>query len=115
MSYVVTEACVGCLDRSCIQSCPESCFYLAPLANRIPGQGVVFAGTDDSSTGAGGMVMIAPDECTNCGACETECPVEAIYEDSSVPEEFTNWIAINARYTRSLSVERKEGLRQHPQ
>lgn len=113
MTYLVTEPCVGCCDRSCISVCPASCFYFAPLANRIPGWGVVFAASDDHST-EGGMVMIAPNECTNCGACETECPVEAIFEDSSVPEELADWIAINARYTRSLSVERKERLRQHP-
>lgn len=113
MTYVVTESSVGCLDQSCLRSCPVICFYLSPLANRIPGWGVVFAGSDDGST-KGGMVMIAPEECTNCGACETECPVEAIFEDCSVPEELAHWIGINASYTRSLSPERKTRLRQHP-
>ncbi len=110
MTYVVTEHCVGCCDRSCVAVCPSGCFYLAPLARQFRGLGVLFAGADSPSEDSG-MVMIHPDECTNCGACETECPVEAIYEDSAVPEELRKWVETNARYTRSLSAEQKERLR----
>jgi len=31
--------------------------------------------------------MINPEECIDCGACEPECPVEAIY-----PEEMQSYI-----------------------
>ena len=34
------------------------------------------------------QLYIHPDECIDCGACEPECPWEAIYEDVSVPDVF---------------------------
>jgi ferredoxin len=52
-----------------------------------------------------GMLMIHPDECINCGACETECPVEAIYEDSGVPEDQQQFVKFNETETMSLSDE----------
>ena len=113
MSYVVTEHCIGCSDRSCVSVCPAECFYWAPLAVRLRGVGVAFAGADDLSSGTG-MLMIHPDECISCGACETECPVEGIYDESSVPEELSCWPALNAGYTRSLSGSRKARFRQFP-
>jgi ferredoxin len=56
------------------------------------------------------MLVINPTECTSCGACETECPVEAIYEDYSVPAELKEWVELNAWYTQSLSGERTKAL-----
>jgi ferredoxin len=50
-----------------------------------------------------GMLMIHPDECIHCGACETECPVEAIFEDSGVPDNLKEFVAINAEETGALS------------
>ena len=33
------------------------------------------------------MAIIITDECINCGACEPECPVDAIYaSEEDVPE-----------------------------
>ncbi|WP_417260847.1 4Fe-4S dicluster domain-containing protein [Celeribacter sp.] len=89
-----------------MQSCPANCFFLAPLISRYSPLEFISAGRDEPSDQSD-MVMIDPEECTNCGACETECPMEAIFEDCLVPEELANWIGINASYTRSLSVERK--------
>ena len=34
----------------------------------------------------GKQLFIDPEECIDCGACEPECPVEAIFEESEVPE-----------------------------
>ena len=50
-----------------------------------------------------GMLVINPDECINCGACETECPVEAIYEDTGVPEDQREFIKINEEAVIGLS------------
>lgn len=113
MPYVVTEPCIGCIDSSCTEACPANCFYAAPLTHRLGPTGIIFAGSDEPSRHSG-MLMINPDECTSCGACETECPVEAIYEDCSVPEDLQEWIAVNAWYTRSLSGEQRERLQQVP-
>jgi len=38
------------------------------------------------------MLYIHPDECVDCGACEPVCPVEAIFYEDDVPEE---WQAFN--------------------
>jgi ferredoxin len=32
------------------------------------------------------MLYIHPDECIDCGACEPECPWQAIFEEVAVPE-----------------------------
>jgi ferredoxin len=57
------------------------------------------------------MLMINPDECIHCGACETECPVEAIFEDSGVPDNFKEFVAINAEETTSLSEQELDACR----
>ncbi len=44
------------------------------------------------------MYYIHPDECIDCGACVPECPVNAIFEESEVPAEWSKYIQINADY-----------------
>jgi NAD-dependent dihydropyrimidine dehydrogenase PreA subunit len=46
----------------------------------------------------GDQFFINPEECIDCGACEPECPVEAIYPEDEVPEEMQSYIAKNADY-----------------
>ncbi|MFW6078937.1 MAG: 4Fe-4S dicluster domain-containing protein, partial [Gemmatimonadota bacterium] len=41
---------------------------------------------------------IHPDECIDCGACEPECPVTAIFPDTDVPPEWTSYIEKNAAH-----------------
>ena len=41
------------------------------------------------------MAIKITDECINCGACEPECPVEAIFEESEVPSEWEHYIKKN--------------------
>jgi NAD-dependent dihydropyrimidine dehydrogenase PreA subunit len=45
-------------------------------------------------------LYINPDECIDCGACEPACPVTAIFEESSTPEEWKQYIKINADFFR---------------
>lgn len=61
MTHVVTSACIGTKDTSCVQSCPVDCFF-----------------------DIGEMLIIHPDECIDCGACVDECPVDAILPDDEV-------------------------------
>jgi NAD-dependent dihydropyrimidine dehydrogenase PreA subunit len=58
MSYVIGEACIDVLDRSCVDVCPVDCIYV---------------GDRKSYINAG--------ECIDCGACEVECPASAIVAD----------------------------------
>ena len=43
----------------------------------------------------GKQLFIDPEECIDCGACEPECPVEAIFEESEVPKEWDKYIKKN--------------------
>ena len=98
MTYVVTKPCIGTKDRSCVEVCPVDCFYNVKKKKYNDKFGKV---KDEDP----GMLVIHPDECINCGACETECPVEAIFEDSGVPEDMKEFIKINEEETSSMSDE----------
>jgi len=41
------------------------------------------------------MLYIHPTECISCGACEPECPWQAIYEDRELPALFVADIQVN--------------------
>lgn len=79
MAYVITEPCIGTKDKSCVDVCPVDCIY----------------GTDDDD-----QLYIHPDECIDCGACEPECPVSAIFEELAIPAEWQSYIEKNAAYFR---------------
>ena len=78
MTYVVTSNCQDCRFTDCVTVCPVDCFH-----------------GDDR------MLYIDPDECIDCGACVPECPVEAIFAESSVPAEWSSFTPLNAE--RALS------------
>lgn len=107
MAYVVTRKCVGKKDRSCVEVCPVDCFYDIKKKTLNDKFGIELAhdGTD------AGMLMIHPDECINCGACETECPYEAIYEDTGVPDEFQEDVKLNEEETAALSDDELDAAR----
>ena len=64
MTYVVTQACIGTKDRSCVEVCPVDCFYNYDNQdlNRETGK-------EPRNPGDFGMLIIHPDECIHCGAC----------------------------------------------
>ncbi|HIF34062.1 MAG TPA: ferredoxin [Planctomycetaceae bacterium] len=73
MTFVVTAPCFGCKYTDCVAVCPCDCFHEGEK-----------------------MLYIDPEECISCGACEPECPVQAIYDDVNVPDEWREFIALNA-------------------
>jgi NAD-dependent dihydropyrimidine dehydrogenase PreA subunit len=86
MTYVITLACVGVKDASCVDVCPVDCIH--------PAEGEPdFESVD--------MLYINPDECIDCGACEPACPVSAIFEESAVPAQWREYIQINADYYKN--------------
>ena len=115
MTYVVTKPCLGTKDRSCVEVCPVDCFY--DIRDNKYNQQFGISATkkiklkDGSEADDNGMLMIHPDECINCGACETECPVEAIYEDTGVPDEMSAFVQINQEVTSALSDDQLDELR----
>ncbi len=75
MTYIIAEPCVDVKDRGCVDVCPVDCIYEGP-----------------------DMLYIHPDECIDCGACEPECPVNAIFAEEDTPEEHHAYIAKNYKY-----------------
>ncbi|MDP6233847.1 MAG: 4Fe-4S binding protein [Candidatus Poseidoniaceae archaeon] len=73
MPHVVTTTCVDHKYQECVAVCPVEAFRELDT-----------------------YLVIDPDECIDCGACIPECPVEAIFPDTEVPEEEEAWIDRNA-------------------
>lgn len=78
MAFVVTEPCIKCKYTDCAEVCPVDCFH-------------------EGSN----MLAIDPEECIDCGACEPECPTSAIYAAAEVPDEWSEYVELNARLASS--------------
>jgi ferredoxin len=78
MAYVVAEPCVKCKYTDCVAECPVDCFY----------EGV-------------NILVINPDECIDCGACVPVCPTQAIFAEEDLPNKWSGYAAINAKYAPS--------------
>ena len=89
MSHIIGKKCISVCDTACVNACPVDCIH-GPID--IDGAGAEVA-TLDSIEGL--QLYINPDECIDCAACEPECPVEAIYEESEVPAEWEKYIKLN--------------------
>ncbi len=74
MPHIVTEKCIKCKYTNCVNVCPVDCFHEGPL-----------------------MLVINPDECIDCNVCVTECPINAIKEESI---HLLNEMRINAEYSK---------------
>jgi len=46
------------------------------------------------------MLYIEPDVCIDCGACEPECPVAAIFYEDDVPAGDRPFIELNAEMSK---------------
>ena len=79
MAYYITETCIDVKDKACVEVCPVDCIH------PIDGEGEP-------------MLYIDPDECIDCGACEPECPVEAIFAEEDMPEDQDRFVEINTKY-----------------
>jgi NAD-dependent dihydropyrimidine dehydrogenase PreA subunit len=83
MTYVITSACIGKKDASCVVTCPVDCIHPTP---EEPG----FAEAE--------QLFIDPAECIDCDACVEACPHEAVFAESQVPPEDREFIALNAAF-----------------
>ena len=72
MTYIIAEPCIDIKDKSCIDVCPVDCIHEF-----------------------GRMLVIDPEECIDCGACEPECPVEAIFPEDALPDKWEPFVKIN--------------------
>jgi ferredoxin len=104
MAYVITKSCMGTLDRACVDVCPVDCIYYINDKSLNDKYGMP-AKTEP------GMMMINPDECIGCGACSNECPTQAIYEDTAVPDDMKEFVQLNQERTVGMSDADKEKFR----
>ena len=79
MTYVIAQPCVDLKDKACIEECPVDCIYEGERS-----------------------LYIHPDECVDCGACEPVCPVEAIYYEDDVPEQWKDYYKANVEFFDDL-------------
>src|SRR6478752_5713149 len=49
-----------------------------------------------------GKCTVVSRECAHCGACEPVCPVEAIYYEDDVPDQWGSYTQINADFFAEL-------------
>ncbi len=75
MPYVIAEPCVGVKDKSCVAVCPVDCIHEG-----------------------GDQLFIDPNECIDCGLCEPECPVDAIFMEDELPEQWKSYVSKNAEF-----------------
>ncbi len=78
MTYVIAEPCIDVLDLSCVSVCPVDCIHYEEGVDR--------------------KLFIDPNECIDCGACEPECPVNAIFPEESLPAEWATYTQIDATW-----------------
>lgn len=81
MTHVVAEPCIDCKHTDCVEVCPVDCFH----------EGANFLAID-------------PDECIDCGACVPECPVEAIFPEDELPEQWSEYVELNERLSKEWPV-----------
>lgn len=87
MPHIVTSKCENCKFTDCVLVCPVDAYYELDL-----------------------RVVIDPEECIDCAACVAECPVEAIYADDEIPEEYESDIEFNATEALRLKEDGQEPL-----
>jgi NAD-dependent dihydropyrimidine dehydrogenase PreA subunit len=75
VTYIIAEPCIDIKDLSCVDVCPVDCIHVFDR-----------------------MLIIDPEECIDCGACEPECPVEAIFPEDALPEKWEPFVKINYAY-----------------
>jgi len=81
MTYIIAEPCIDIKDKSCIDVCPVDCIHEFDR-----------------------MLVIDPEECIDCGACEPECPVEAIYPEDALPDKWEPFVKINYAYPDEAAI-----------
>ena len=75
MTYIVKDECIKCKLTDCVEVCPVDCFYEGE-----------------------NMLVIHPEECIDCAACEPVCPVTAIFAEDDTPPEWDSYSDLNYEY-----------------
>jgi NAD-dependent dihydropyrimidine dehydrogenase PreA subunit len=87
MPFVIGAPCIDVMDRSCMDTCPVDCIYEG-----------------------GRKLYINPNECIDCGACESVCPVSAVTSTRVLTEDEVPFAEDNARFFTDVLPGRREPL-----
>lgn len=99
MAFVITDLCVGTCDTACVKECPVDCIW-----GPVPVDEIRAVPAEERSARFPGMQLyIDPAVCICCGACESHCPVNAIFDESAIPVRYKHFIEINARFFEKAS------------
>lgn len=85
MPHIIAEPCIGTKDTSCVDVCPVDCIHPAK---------------DEGEFESATQLFIDPDTCIDCGLCVDECPVQAIYHEDDLPDEWKHYVELNAAHYR---------------
>ncbi len=88
MAHIVAEPCFDCKYTDCVVVCPVDCFYEGAQ-----------------------MLYIHPEECIDCEACVPECPVEAIFHEDNLPDEWKEFTALERRGMSQVPGDHREERR----
>ena len=75
LTFIIAEPCINVKDAACVAVCPVDCIHEGDA-----------------------QYYIDPEECIDCGACEPECPVEAIFSEEELPEKWSSFLEINSKF-----------------
>jgi uncharacterized protein GlcG (DUF336 family)/NAD-dependent dihydropyrimidine dehydrogenase PreA subunit len=77
VTYVIAEPCIGEKNGACVDVCPAACIHTTPDAAQN---------------------YIDPAVCIECEQCVLVCPVDAVFLDKELPDEWLRFEAINADF-----------------
>ena len=77
MTYVIAEPCIGEKNGACVDVCPAGCIHTTPAAPQN---------------------YIDPAVCIECEQCVLVCPVNAVFLDTELPDEWASFADVNAAF-----------------
>jgi ferredoxin len=83
MAYVIALPCIDVKDTACVAICPCDCIHPTK---------------DEPNFHAAEQLYIDPEVCIDCGLCESECPVHAIFPQDDVPAQWQDFVDKNAAW-----------------
>ncbi len=81
MAYIIAEGCTK--DAQCVDVCPVDCIHPTK---------------EEAKFEEAPQLYVDPENCIDCGACTSDCPASTIFPLEEVPEDWKNYIAMNAAY-----------------
>jgi ferredoxin len=85
MAYVIALPCINVKDTACVTVCPVDCIHPTK---------------DEAGFAEAEQLYIDGPACICCHLCQSECPMNAIFEEDDLPAEWSHFLEKNAAYYR---------------